>query len=978
MTRLLCQCSLLDSPLVLQNQRILYLSSSSFLRDVFHPQEVIPIEMAATNIQSLPELLTWAATTHGANGLIIYPPGTAGSATTTLNLSYQELLERAKKNAHLLRDVLGSKPNTIILLHFKSHFENFLWFWSALFAGYVPAMSTPFTINAEQRLKHLFHLDLLLDSPPCLTNRVLISEFSGQSVLRVIAVESLVAAKCLNYQDSSCPIPEKDDLAALMLTSGSTGNAKAVCLTHKQILASVAGKSLFHNTSSTNPFLNWIGSDHVACLTEIHIHALFLGADQVHIQADDVLSDPLVFLDLLSKHRVAYTFAPNFFLANLRRAIDEANEEFLVSRNTVSLDLSYLQTITSGGEANVTETCEAITSLLKSFGASHDMIRPGFGMTETCAGSIYSKECPSLDVANQRQFAALGSCVPGIELRITTDGALANPGEHGELEVHGPIVFSEYYNNQSATSNAFTCDGWFKTGDRAFVDKSGHLNLIGRSAEKSVLNVNGVKHNPKDLEIAIEDARIKGVTPSYTIALSYREDSFQTEGIYIIYLPDYSTEDVATRISANDAICAATMSQTGVRPRVLPLDASMLQKSTLGKMSRIKIQEALIRGDYQTFQAVNERLIKSYREAHLEEPSTEMECMIFQECVSMFNVEKHTLGVSTSIFEVGATSINLIRLKKRLQVFFRINDIPIVTMLANPTVKSLARALEELQKPHKYSPVVVLQSQGVKTPLWLVHPGVGEVLVFLHLARYITDRPVYALRARGFDGEEFFANIEDAVREYHTAIKTTQPDGPYAIAGYSYGTMLAFEVAKKLSSHYDQVAFLGSFNLPPHIKYRMRQLDWIECLLNLSYFLDFFGSEYAHAISPEMHRLPARDDVLEYIIEAAAPNRMNELGLDRGKLARWADLAFGLQSMARDYEPSGSVKSIDVFYAIPLKAVARTKEEWLAEHLNKWQYFCETEVRFHEVGGTHYTMIGQSHVLAFQKQLKAALQARRL
>jgi thioesterase domain-containing protein len=88
-----------------------------------------------------------------------------------------------------------------------------------------------------------------------------------------------------------------------------------------------------------------------------------------------------------------------------------------------------------------------------------------------------------------------------------------------------------------------------------------------------------------------------------------------------------------------------------------------------------------------------------------------------------------------------------------------------------------------------------------------MQPGVGEVLISLALPSYFNDRPVYA------------------------------------IAGYSYGLMIAFETTKLLNSHDDGVKFLGAFNLPPHIKLRMRQLNWANCVLHLSYFLDFFTEE---------------------------------------------------------------------------------------------------------------------------------------
>lgn len=205
-------------------------------------------------------------------------------------------------------------------------------------------------------------------------------------------------------------------------------------------------------------------------------------------------------------------------------------------------------------------------------------------------------------------------------------------------------------------------------------------------------------------------------------------------------------------------------------------------------------------------------------------------------------------------------------------------------------------------------------------------------------------------------------DLKEAISIYHKTIKRVQPTGPYAIAGYSYGAMLAFETAKVLESNRDEVRFLGSFNLPPHIKTRMRQLDWSACLLNLAYFLDLMIEQRAREISPDLDGLDRRA-VLDRVLREAMPTRMAELILTPDTLDNWAGLAYSLQSMAREYEPQGTVNSIDVFYCTPLAMVAASRGDWLEEHMSKCEGFARTKARFHEVEGAHYTMIGPEHVV---------------
>lgn len=301
-----------------------------------------------------------------------------------------------------------------------------------------------------------------------------------------------------------------------------------------------------------------------------------------------------------------------------------------------------------------------------------------------------------------------------------------------------------------------------------------------------------------------------------------------------------------------------------------------------------------------------------------------------------------------------------------------------MALLTNPTIQALDKSIEVSDMATEYNPVVKMQHQGAQTPLWLVHPGLGEVLVFISLAKHITDRPVYALRARGFNaGETSFESIQEAVMTYHAAIKETQPTGPYAIAGYSYGTMLAYETAKLLESNGNEVRFLGSFNLPPHIKDRMKQLVWSECLLHLSYFLDIITETTASELSAPLRSLN-KEEALAHVVKIANPTRMAELSLTSEALYNWANIAFALQGIAKEYEPRGTVACMDVFYATPLAAVAQSKKEWLEGPLSKWRDFVGEAPRYHEVDGAHYTMISPEHVQRFAKKLKSALQARGL
>ena len=899
-------------------------------------------------------------------GINIYGPRSTKQCTRT---SYRSVLERANHDALKLHDLPGMTPDTVVLLHFDQHADNIRWFWGAAVAGYVPCISPPLTKDPAQRKRHFNHLQNLLNDPIILTTEALVDEFAGVDNLRIHAIESL-SKPCDNLNSTSASGSNKkpDDLATLMLTSGSTGNAKAVCLRHGQLMHALKGKSAHFETTSKDIFLNWIGLDHVADLTEVHLHAMFLGADQYHVQASDLIVDPLIYTRLMDKHRITYTFSPNFFLASVVKALKK--------ETVLQVDLSCLRNLVSGGEANTVETCAALTELLHARGAPANFLRPGFGMTETCAGSIYGKACPAYELKQGLEYASLGLPTPAISMRIASDDGVKSRGTgQGELQVKGPSVFSNYYNNPQATKDAFTEDGWFKTGDTASIDSEGCLNMAGRA--KDTIIVNGVKYSPTDIETAVEEAGIPGVTPSQTAIFAFRPKGSDTESYCVVYLPE-GESDGQTQTRVSDTIAKTCINTCNVRPfEIVPVEKVDLPKTSLGKISRAKVRAAYENGQFSKSQRANAQAIKKYRASQRKPATTDMQKSIVGTFLSLFDCDPDAIGIQTSLFDLGVDSIALVRFNTRLQADLKLDQsIPLSVALLNPTIEAMAVAIEELKTPQPYDPVVKLQLKGDKTPLWLVHPGVGEILVFLNLAKYFTDRPIYALRARGFNaGETVFESLEEVIGLYSHRIKEVQPEGPYAIAGYSYGGMIAFETSKALQAQGERIAFFGSFNLPPHIKFRMRQLDYVEVVVHIAYFLDLITEQHAVKVSPMLHEYEG-EQAIEYVMQVAPPGRLAELGLDHAKLRQWADVSHALHRLAVDYDPSGEVPGVDIFIAIPLARLQLTKQQWRDEKLAEWNDFTTSEARFHDVDGEHYTMMGEEHVHAFQRKLKAALVVR--
>jgi thioesterase domain-containing protein len=275
----------------------------------------------------------------------------------------------------------------------------------------------------------------------------------------------------------------------------------------------------------------------------------------------------------------------------------------------------------------------------------------------------------------------------------------------------------------------------------------------------------------------------------------------------------------------------------------------------------------------------------------------------------------------------------------------------------------------EVPRDGEFDPIVPLQLTGRKTPLFCVHPGTGDILSFVNLAQYFAnERPFYALRARGFDqGDECFRSFDDMVFSYADAIRLRQPRGPYAVAGYSYGGPVAFEIAKVLEARGEHVAFIGSIDMPPRMLYLY---DSIGCAVNLAFLLSLIDERQAAELPNQLRAAKPAPDPCEYLIQIASQERIAELDLDLPRFRVWAEVAQSLLTIGKTHCPSGMVESMSVFYAQPL---CGTKEDWLMRQLRRWDDFTRTANRYIEVAGGHYTLMDHKHVATFQVVLRTEI-----
>ncbi|MDF5712939.1 MAG: SDR family NAD(P)-dependent oxidoreductase [Rhizonema sp. NSF051] len=196
---------------------------------------------------------------------------------------------------------------------------------------------------------------------------------------------------------------------------------------------------------------------------------------------------------------------------------------------------------------------------------------------------------------------------------------------------------------------------------------------------------------------------------------------------------------------------------------------------------------------------------------------------IWQQVLNVLQV-----GIHDNFFDLGGHSLLAIRLFAEIEKKFD-KKLPLATLFQSGTVEGLANVLTqeesatsdhiltsmaENKSKNSWSSLVAIQPNGSKPPLFCIHPLGGEVLCYRDLSLYLgSDQPVYGLQPKGLDGKEpLYTRFEDMASHYIREIQTLQPNGPYFLAGYSLGGMIAFEMAQQLHKQGEQVSLLAMFD----------------------------------------------------------------------------------------------------------------------------------------------------------------------
>ncbi|UUF14006.1 MULTISPECIES: non-ribosomal peptide synthetase [Flavobacterium] len=603
------------------------------------------------------------------------------------------------------------------------------------------------------------------------------------------------AMESLNHYDASplSSVVSPDNMAYILYTSGSTGNPKGVPITHKNLVNLLCSMALEPGISKNDRLLSITTISFDIAGLELYL-PLLKGATLI-LADQETARDGRLLLELVKKGNISFLQAtPTTWSMLLDSGWDE------------SLPLKAL----CGGEAMPADLAKELTSKCNT-------LWNVYGPTET---TIYSavKQVKADDT-----LITIGKPIANTQLYIIDEqGQLAAPGKIGEIAIGGDGVAKGYWNRPELTSEKFIKNSFsinkdniiYRTGDLGRLLPTNEIECLGRLDQQ--VKIRGQRIEPGEVEHAL--LQLDGI--KYAVVLA--NENFLVAHV----VPDSSIEDAEIQIPLWRETLAARLPA-----QLMPHDFNLLEKipTTLnGKIDRKALSQ------YKTSKIIE------YTTPRTEEES--IVAAIWKESLGLENID-----IFSDFFEMGGHSIKGVKVMIEIEKYTG-KRIPLSALFKYSTVEKFAKLLNT--GTEIYSDCLVpISPSGHKVPLFIIHGAGLNVLNFVNLSKHFDeDQPIYAIQGikpKGFDG--WYESIEAMAAHYIDAIIKVNPKGPYALAGFSFGGIVAFEMTRQLKeqgrkvsltalldSYVDSSYYYGSYRRKQLVRYfdiTHRRLDFLKEML---------------------------------------------------------------------------------------------------------------------------------------------------
>jgi len=355
--------------------------------------------------------------------------------------------------------------------------------------------------------------------------------------------------------DFSPPTLTQEDVIFLQYTGGTTGLSKGATLCHGNIIANILQYQEFaknYISYGEEVIITAIPMYHIFALTANTLCYFYFGANNVLVTNP---RDMPSFVELWKNTKATVFTGVNTLFNGL-----------LHTPGFSSVDFSSLKLTIGGGAAvqqAVAEKWLAVTGI---------HLQQGYGLSET-------SPIVTLNFGNADGFVpGIGVPVPNTDISIRDDnGNTVAQGESGELCAKGPQIMLGYWNNDQATQESMTADGYFKTGDIALLDQHGFFHIVDR--KKDMIIVSGFNVYPNEIEDEV--AKMPGILESACIGVA---DAHSGEAVKLFAVKEDPIIDEAAVIH----FCRQSLTAYKVPKQVIFIDE--IPKSTVGKLLRRELR----------------------------------------------------------------------------------------------------------------------------------------------------------------------------------------------------------------------------------------------------------------------------------------------------------------------------------------------------------------------------------------------------
>ncbi|MFH8408915.1 amino acid adenylation domain-containing protein [Streptomyces sp. NPDC018019] len=586
----------------------------------------------------------------------------------------------------------------------------------------------------------------------------------------------------LTDADRTRPLTRRD-AAYVIYTSGSTGRPKGVVVEHAGVAALAADHIRRFGLGARSRVLQFASPSFDAATAELSMALLSGGTLVLATPESRGPGEPLA--ELITRHGVNLAVLPPVVLA------------------------AFPEDVTLPGDLTLITAGEALPSEVAARWSAGRSLYNCYGPTEStvCATSsdpLTGAGRPPIGrpLANTRAYVLDGRLNP------------VAPGVTGELYLAGAQLARGYLGRPGLTAGRFVADPFgpagarmYRTGDLARWTADGILEYAGRVDDQ--VKLRGFRIELGEIESAL--AAHPGIAQAVA---AVREDRPGDRRLAAYLVP----EDAPVPAAALREHLSGLLPDYMVPSAFVTLDALPLTPN--GKVDRKALPA----------------LDPTAAAAHGRAPRTAHETLLCQVFAEVLNLP--AVGAEADFFELGGDSIRSVQVVGRARTAGL--DLALPDVFRHKTVEALAAALERsgratgttfldrvrqrLDDPaagaaplDPYGPVLPLRSTGDLPPLFCVHGGMGFALPYLGLTGHIDERhPVYGLQASGLSGTgPLPGSIAEVAAEYVERVRAIQPAGPYHLLGWSYGGIVAHEMAVQLEAAGENVALLANLDSYP-------------------------------------------------------------------------------------------------------------------------------------------------------------------